>query len=165
MCFDMLGWDYEYEPVDCAGWIPDFLLKLSTPVLVEIKPALTLGDLWQHCEKIDSANKTDEVLLLGASLFHPSTTFDDLPVIGLLREVFVERDQTVFDCAWGEALAFRCAGTRAHGLGFNHSDQSYRCRVCGHHDGDAVMDQLGDYRTNLRDMWIEAGNLTQWKAQ
>jgi hypothetical protein len=164
MCFDMLGWGYEYEPIDCDGWIPDFLLKLSTPVLVEIKPELTLNGLEQHCEKIDYANATDEVLLLGASLLYPATNFD-MPVLGLLREVLTERDGQPYDSAWGQALAFRCAGPRAHGLGFSHADQSWKCRVCGHYDGGHSMDALRDYQNTLRAMWVEAGNSTQWKAQ
>ena len=24
--FDLLKWDWEYEPIDCSGWIPDFVL-------------------------------------------------------------------------------------------------------------------------------------------
>ena len=25
--FTMVGWRYEYEPFDCRGWIPDFLVQ------------------------------------------------------------------------------------------------------------------------------------------
>jgi hypothetical protein len=35
--FDFLGWRWEYEPFDLAGWIPDFLL-VDAGVLVEVKP-------------------------------------------------------------------------------------------------------------------------------
>lgn len=36
--FDLLGWKWEYEPVDLAGWIPDFRIQASSPLLVEVKP-------------------------------------------------------------------------------------------------------------------------------
>jgi hypothetical protein len=37
--FDELKWKWSYEPVDLAGYIPDFdLLFKRTPLLVEIKP-------------------------------------------------------------------------------------------------------------------------------
>ena len=36
--FDLLGWEYEYEPFDLDGWIPDFMLAGSTRILVEVKP-------------------------------------------------------------------------------------------------------------------------------
>jgi hypothetical protein len=48
--FDLVGWFWEYEPVDLEGWTPDFRLKISTSnengkvcpfpteFLIEIKP-------------------------------------------------------------------------------------------------------------------------------
>lgn len=50
--FDLLGWEWEYEPIDLKGWIPDFLLRgrSSLPcfdwanvegVLVEVKPCIS----------------------------------------------------------------------------------------------------------------------------
>lgn len=35
--FGLLGWDFEYEPFDLQGWIPDFILP-KAKVLVEVKP-------------------------------------------------------------------------------------------------------------------------------
>lgn len=37
--FDNLGWEWEYEPCDFDGWIPDFLLEGK--YFVEIKPFST----------------------------------------------------------------------------------------------------------------------------
>lgn len=38
--FDLCGWQWEYEPCDFAGWIPDFELTFENevPVYVEVKP-------------------------------------------------------------------------------------------------------------------------------
>jgi hypothetical protein len=36
--FDLVGWQWEYEPFDLGAWSPDFLLKGEYPTLVEIKP-------------------------------------------------------------------------------------------------------------------------------
>ena len=39
--FDLLGWSWEYEPLDLNGWIPDFLIRsplFRKPTLVEVKP-------------------------------------------------------------------------------------------------------------------------------
>lgn len=39
--FDHLKWRWHYEPLDCNGWIPDFLIETkSNPILVEVKPIL-----------------------------------------------------------------------------------------------------------------------------
>ena len=44
--FEQYGWRWEYEPIDLFGYIPDFVLYLDKPVLVEVKGgALTKGDL------------------------------------------------------------------------------------------------------------------------
>ena len=37
--FDLVGWEWDYEPFDLNGWTPDFLLKTSIGhVLAEVKP-------------------------------------------------------------------------------------------------------------------------------
>lgn len=49
--FDLLGWSWEYEPIDLAGYIPDFIVRqtvlavpsggsvrIESPILVEVKP-------------------------------------------------------------------------------------------------------------------------------
>lgn len=39
--FDMLGWSWEYEPLDYNGWIPDFAIsgyKGERTAIVEVKP-------------------------------------------------------------------------------------------------------------------------------
>lgn len=39
--FDQFGWTWHYEPLDLAGWIPDFLVEgTPKPVLVEVKPII-----------------------------------------------------------------------------------------------------------------------------
>ena len=37
--FDLAGIKWQYEPIDLEGWVPDFVLWLSSPVYVEVKPA------------------------------------------------------------------------------------------------------------------------------
>lgn len=82
--FDILGWGWEYEPIDLNGWVPDFRLTLpptkSHPdeyygakyvrdrrPFVEVKPAERLEDF--PLEKIEAAvgHSETEVLLLGVS--------------------------------------------------------------------------------------------------
>ena len=37
--FEKLGWDWEYEPIDLQGYIPDFIIKFDgdNEILIEIK--------------------------------------------------------------------------------------------------------------------------------
>lgn len=39
--FDLLGWKWNYEPLDLDGYIPDFVIDMEEPLLIEVKPALT----------------------------------------------------------------------------------------------------------------------------
>lgn len=66
--FDLVGWQYEYEPFDCNGWIPDFALKrlCTRPILVEIKPVNSFP-----CDvayKIVEAAPEHEMLILGYTI-------------------------------------------------------------------------------------------------
>jgi hypothetical protein len=49
--FDLVGWEWEYEPVDLNGWTPDFRLtveELGSPLFVEVKPFSTLTEFETH---------------------------------------------------------------------------------------------------------------------
>lgn len=146
--FDTLGWEYEYEPFDLAGWIPDFALMLRNKVLVEVKPSLDVEELSRHSDKIDRAEPSNEVLLVGA------TPFMDDHVIGLFWD----------GMEWSEAESFRCV--TGHGLGWCHSTGSFMCRVCGEYDGDHHKHPISDaYMSTLREQWAIASNISQWRGR
>jgi len=55
--FDLIGWEWEYEPFDLPGWTPDFLVVFacdhsecngSHSLLVEIKPYLSIDEFDGH---------------------------------------------------------------------------------------------------------------------
>lgn len=52
--FEILCWDYVYEPFDADGYIPDFVITFPArpPLLVEVKPAVT------HDDYLTAANAT-----------------------------------------------------------------------------------------------------------
>ena len=45
--FDLVGWKWEYEPVDFDGWCPDFLVHRAVPVYAEVKP-VGLRPAWRN---------------------------------------------------------------------------------------------------------------------
>jgi hypothetical protein len=73
--FDLLGWPYEYEPIDLNGYIPDFVLKFDTPIAVEIKPDFTRIKLTESAGKaLIACNRAGIPLLcLGATLIEEIT--------------------------------------------------------------------------------------------
>jgi len=55
--FDIVGWEWEYEPIDIDGWTPDFRIKFPCGhsecpghhvLLVEVKPYYSLDDFKGH---------------------------------------------------------------------------------------------------------------------
>lgn len=53
--FDLLGWNWEYEPIDLNGYIPDFVLGFASPMIVEVKPLLGNPSDWDHKPTVEAA--------------------------------------------------------------------------------------------------------------
>lgn len=73
--FHQLGWQYEYEPFDGNGYIPDFLVHdgnflSDRALLIEVKPAVTNDDYQKPWSKINNGlhgHWDGDVLLVGTS--------------------------------------------------------------------------------------------------
>lgn len=55
--FDLIGWEWEYEPLDLNGWTPDFRVVFGCDhsdcipehaLLVEVKPYYSIADFADH---------------------------------------------------------------------------------------------------------------------
>jgi hypothetical protein len=62
--FDILGFEWKYEPLDLPGWVPDFILEGS--VAVEVKPVLKRADFTEE-DKLINSGWGGPILLLGAN--------------------------------------------------------------------------------------------------
>lgn len=107
--FDLLGWRWDYEPVDFPGWIPDFVIYgKRNPVYVEVKPFDLKGtDAWKTqnpnianvLKKIGSATKQKhELMLLGSNGLFGSASIGGW-CIGLLGESIEG-----YNVVWGGCL-------------------------------------------------------------
>lgn len=79
--FDLIGWNWEYEPFDMNGWIPDFLIKgCIKDILVEVKPI----DLFcqETALKIRNASNDEYPLLMLGRKLLPFFYDDDEYAIG-----------------------------------------------------------------------------------
>jgi hypothetical protein len=184
--FDLMRWPWQYEPLDLAGYIPDFVLTFPhAPLLAEVKPALSRKELESFISQLDEKTQDwpNEKMLLGAAL--PFETGWNMPVIGLLAErcpvrepISSEELQRRFKEAvaqgrscltalespvvgykswWEGAVAFRCSSCGRDSL--FHEYATYACRVSGCWDGDHHLGPI----TGVERRWREAGNLVQWK--
>ncbi len=145
--FDALGWQWEYEPFDAAGYIPDFVIIGARPFLVEVKPDVTLSDLGHHAEYVEEAllgTWTKDVLIVGSTPF-PSDSNNDsnwgYPAAGLLLEFCPDDD---FDRTpepyWNAGVGVweRCLGDKSDcgRITVFHDWGSFASRGCGHYLGD-----------------------------
>ena len=181
--FDLIGWRWEYEPLDLNGWIPDFVLLGEEKVLVEIRPYFTFAD-WQKSEqlqKIDRAMVDKDVLLLNATAFPDPIPGDSDEPFGYLHDssgwagsmdgdwtnakftanFSPERDKTLYDFSsvegsWtGRMEGEHPKGHCPHVFSFREPDQ-YRAFCCKWMDGTPRL---------LEMFWNKAGNQVQWKGR
>lgn len=68
--FDFVGWNWEYEPFDLRGYIPDFILKFAkVEILVEIKGTLDKADLNNYVKKIEDSGWVGDYMICGACIW------------------------------------------------------------------------------------------------
>lgn len=138
--FDAMYWRWAYEPIDLAGYIPDFILEFDVgDLLVEVKPRHE--DLAIAQSKIECSGWQREAIVLVEA-----ETAD----VGAL----MERDHGHH--VWNGATLFRCLSCGQ--VSIRSADFSWMCRVCGAADGNA---HVGDF--DPRDAWVAAGNRVQWR--
>jgi hypothetical protein len=186
--FDLVGWSWVYEPIDAEGYIPDFLVKGTLPLYVEVGPCVTRSDF---CEKTDKADLSADVLR------------HDLLVVGVDPGTTWLGEFWRYDCggsgcgyqvgddcrcgkpgsfAWGEGAWSTCVEDSATNstlwrlgrltrdaagrwpvtgcgqLGVAHTVQSFHLRPCGHYPGGHIHEP----RVDLERLWSEAGNTVKW---
>lgn len=146
--YDLLGFDFEYEPLDLNGWIPDFAIRgKETTLLVEVKPISEFDQ--QTFQKMRSASRWEqsweqstELLLVGAYLGQ-STYCEDTITLGWLEE----NEQAVIGMWNGK-------------YGLCSDLNSYRDRI-----SEAYLGGRWGYanQDEIRSLWAEAGNIVQYK--
>jgi len=167
--FDQLGWQWQYEPVDYPGWIPDFGIRSDYHglILVEVKPVADFDE--EVAKKIDDACQDREVLLLGIGPFYGAACSG--PFLGWLRETDFYTAQT------GTMQVFHSCGRAPCGLwlgsesekknpkeiiGFCHEEQRFTDRITGCYDGGCWGE--GAFCPNdVLLKWAEAKNTTAWR--
>lgn len=165
--FDQLGWEWEYEPFDANGYIPDFVLTGERPVLVEVKPELNIEELRCHEAKVRRGLQglwSHDVLIVGSVVspyIHPDERFWKRPVIGVLLE-WISPEYLPEECTpWIGGVGHWCLCTTCGQPSFFHGTADYTARVCGHSDSGR---NCGDFP--LRDIkryWAAASDTTRWR--
>jgi hypothetical protein len=146
---DLKEMEWRYEPIDLQGYIPDFLVSyLGEPeILLEVKPVDQHVEFAAACRKIDASGWKGRPLEAG------DPCYTDALVVGVDPRFSVERAVTQADSY--SAVRFDQ----------NDSPHIWELRLAG------VSWNAGDFgygeclRHEWRDLWNEAGNLTQYKGK
>lgn len=181
--FDLLGWAWVYEPFELDGYIPDFVLQFKQPLLVEVKPALSLDALHEHTDKLERSGWEGEALIVGAdwSLPGPLPIHDcwarekGYPIVGWA----MGGGRPWGACRWGGCRCCSIAAITAggdRGAEFSpaiftgepaipNDERIYHCRG-GHGGSDSEGGAFWDVNgPHLHRLWGEAHRLTRWMPQ
>lgn len=158
--FSGIGWRYTYEPFDGEGYIPDFLIHGERPLLVEVKPAVTLHDYQAPTAKAENGLRdwNSDILIVGADpcpTLHSPFWAGNIAA-GLLGEIVGD------GCwEWARASWVQCGNCRA--ISVFHEELTYACRPCGCYDGDHYLGRV-DMQL-LQDAWANACNDVKWRGR
>lgn len=152
--FDALKWPWTYEPIDLAGYIPDFLLGFdAAPLLVEVKPENEREALAQHLPRIAASGWPGEALIVGASIWELEVPH---PLLGALARPVAAPWGTEWEL--GEARSFWCISCGAPSV--LDAIGSWHCRSCG--EPERHIGSMGE--GELAELWAGAGNRVQWRS-
>jgi hypothetical protein len=167
--FELLKWPWDYEPIDLAGYIPDFLIRAPVPFIVEVKGhteevAGALAKIERSRWEGDALVVTDNLFDAGTQTCWPGEQSRNALGVGTT--------------AYGEAFFLCCrecglsdvtgVGTAA-GLAFQSTEtRRYLCAMCEAGDGVPVDRRGWAHKSKIvvrpELLWREAGNQTQWRS-
>jgi hypothetical protein len=161
--FEKLGWDWEYEPIDLQGYIPDFIIKFDEDeILIEIK-----GDtnIWkeevykEHKEKIIKSGWKGIFGILGSTYKNSENWGDNnCPIIGIVCYQY--------DSKWiDDDLIIRKEGDRRHKClnlkdGWFFGGDLLLYDICGGFWKDTI-----ETKKDFEKIWVDAKNKVQWKGE
>lgn len=170
--FDLIGWEWEYEPIDLDGYIPDFTVNPheDSPILIEVKPIVhwpcpvpacvscdpsdsTTRDSYDCAiEKIEKSGWEGRAFLAGAVLIPAGAS-------GLICILRSAKAMSEFGNTPNKTLAKcrRCPGIFLAEDTMDGLDWRTTCHCC---DSDSAYGMPRDPTP----LWREAGNRVQWRS-
>lgn len=176
--FDLLGWNWDYEPIDFSGWIPDFVIYGVNPIYVEVKPVIEFPE--DVAKEIDKSGCKDECLIVGQSIHPRGANWDDVSFGWLRENQYMEICQSCgpddWECncetpniaikdvgyGWEEAVFGKWKKSKT--IGFCHAYGDYTDRISGGYDGGS----FGGITLNKNEvdaLWARAHNATRWNKK
>lgn len=149
--FDLAKWPWDYEPFDCDGWIPDFIIKGKLPLLVDVKPVSRIEECHQFGAKIAESRPPYPVAIFGTGLLDTS-----YPTIGIMVAQPIENHPWGPGAGWDMTLCLCCANPC--GASFYTMFGGWHCAMCGEWCEHST-DRLDVW---FKDAWAKAHQATKW---
>lgn len=169
--FDLIGWQWEYEPFDADGYVPDFAIIGRSSLLIEVKPYADVATLAAEAERIKPRVGLGwpggHVAVFGMNPLLPLTEFWDQYSPGVYAAGGSDWGTPPARSPLGWAFcsyktAYGASGHRECGaISVFHSQDSYQTIPCGHGDGDHHL-HGGDPSAYLKAAWTSVRDKTQW---
>jgi hypothetical protein len=139
--FDRMGWEWEYEPIDLNGYIPDFILKFKEPLLVEVKPEMDINQLNQYKDKLVNSGWKGPMMIVGATIWF------DCCQCCLGRLLLNDKTNGYF---FDNAILVKCIEKHYTII---EEFMSWACKVCGYYDGDHGFSKVE--KDDIESIWRE----------
>jgi hypothetical protein len=168
--FEDFGWNWEYEPIDLNGYIPDFIITFpnNKQLLIEVKGTTNIWDeqiYTPHAEKIIKSGWRTNYLIVGAS-YKRGCGMDDWVNIGIgdCGQYMADHDRGIKQIEKGEIEGGEYCLVK--------NEDTNEWDIFGN-DGLYVLDMNGigywkDYDRNgykiFQQKWVHAKNKVQWKG-
>jgi hypothetical protein len=192
--FTKLGWEWEYEPIDLNGYIPDFIIKFPYKhLLVEVKGDTDIKNIEQYADKIIKSGWNGEFLLVCSVL----NDDDDCIYLGLLGATQYnhmsrvcpddEHSEPCYPTIKDQDYAYLTICDDCKKYTIYNDNYGWFCRNCGSGDSNKslvrnrikqyiyVVHKCGDFfKSNFKSnqeyekikrFWVKAKNHTQWKGK
>jgi len=162
--FDLLKWEWEYEPCDFNGWYPDFVIYGNRPIYVEVKPVIEFPE--EVAKKMEASLPNDfqyELLILGQRPIYQEGLISDSIFLGWLTQY--DGCPAKRNPAWWELAPFGKWEKGGGQIGFCHSNGSFSDRISGGYDGGSfgTFDVCGDLTSEVQILWGEAHQSVRFK--
>lgn len=170
--FDLLGWQWQYEPIDLNGWTPDFAIQgQEGPTYVEVKPIEWTGDHDANNRQVRGQADLQKVF----AYFRSTETPREVLVLGTAPSFITHQRKT--SCGWGyfgsllwhspesgtPYVDAACLFKPQSGFDFCAYYGSYHFRRSGEYDGDHHLHGAAIDEEAVEALWREACNRVQWK--
>lgn len=162
--FDLIGWQYEYEPCEFNGWTPDFIVYGSggRVIYFEVKPYIEHSIIVDYMIRLDKLQLKANVILL-SNEFKESYGYTEA---GIQLNSFWKWDQEYAWCVSPISVHWKC-GQRGRNTEYDigSGEMAYDGLLWNDIENRKVFiwdERDVEYRI-LYNKWVDAGNKISYK--